>query len=70
MNVYDWNDGEYQYCYDLCRDGGGSNVSAANLRSYLEVQIAGATRDKRADVVTALRNLIAEALDGQQRLDV
>lgn len=57
-NVFDWKDGEYQYCADLVLHNGDDKVPANCLRSYLMTQMASAKRDERADVVDALRVLL------------
>ena len=56
--VFDWKDGEYQYCYDLVANGGDKNVPRYALKDYLNVQVVSAVRDQRLDVVGALVNLI------------
>jgi hypothetical protein len=59
MSVNDWKDAEYAYCYALVHSGPTREVPAAAVRSYLDVQIASAQRDGRADVVAALEALKA-----------
>ncbi len=56
--VFDWKDGEYQYCADLVVTCGDENVPSNCLRSYLMTQVVSAEKDNRSDVVAALRVLL------------
>lgn len=54
MSVYDWNDGELTYLERLVQTRGNPSVPRDAVASYLRVQLAGAHRDGRTDVIDAI----------------
>lgn len=61
MSVFNWKDGEYQYCADVVRVGGTLEVPRDSIVAYLDCQLVDARKDKRADVVEALEMLRGHA---------